>query len=116
MDTKRMTKKEALKALYDATDGEDALWDLFREIAHVKTGILSVEDATRVSNALIEKLGERVRCPSCDTRAEDEYNGTENTEGDAGFADLYPDDDMEDNRLPSERFYDPDHPIPVEED
>lgn len=37
-------------------------------------------------------------------------------EDETDFSDLYPDDDMEDIRLPSERFYDPDHPIPVWED
>ena len=32
------------------------------------------------------------------------------------WEDAYPDDDMEDNRLPSERFYHPDDRIPLDSD
>ena len=46
-----------------------------------------------------------------------EYNGTVGddepvADEDGGF----PDDDMEDNRLPSERFYHPDDRIPLDSD
>ena len=107
-----MRKSTALKALYRAGLDIKDVRTLYREIARRKSTELTTEQTRKVCELVGPDANTPLGAPSNDRVIEEDYHG-KSEDDEFGFDSDYPDDDMEDNRLPSERFYNPHDRIPV---
>ena len=112
MKAQTMNRKDTLKTLYRLSKGVDEYFALFRQLSHGKTVNLLPEEVDMVKGLIGDEIHDDdmlVLARDLDTSSEDEERADmdEDERNAADWGDAYPDDNEDDDRLPSERFYNP---------